>query len=154
MTCTGTAFPLFPFVIPGLFFLLSFRAWPGIQAAKESILTWIPARRPVWQEERKCCGMTGREKNAACDRKELIRRSLDDCSAIEGWLFWGDVFLRKRGMTLLGETIMGGTEYYQKISLLFSWFVLNSFSQFRDGLWCLTNIIIQQIHLVVEQLYK
>ena len=31
-----------------------------------------------------------------------------------------DVFLRKRGMTLLGETIMGGTEYYQKISLLFS----------------------------------
>ncbi len=47
-------------------------------------------------EERKCCGMTGgrkrctvtgREKTLYCDRKELIRRSLD-------------VFLRKRGMTL------------------------------------------------------
>ena len=39
-------------------------------------------------EEKKCCGMTGREKTLCCDRKRGIRRSLD-------------VFLRKRGMTLI-----------------------------------------------------
>ena len=50
--------PLFSLpVIPGSFFSLSFRAWPGIQVSKESILTWTPARgrsdskkmRPEWQ---------------------------------------------------------------------------------------------------------
>ena len=33
----------------GFVFLLSFRARPGIQVAKESMLTWTPARRPEWQ---------------------------------------------------------------------------------------------------------
>ena len=93
----STSFSCFP---------LSFRAWPGIQVAKESMLTWTPARRPEWQIKKQA-GVTGRgktlccdrkRKNAAWDRKELIRRSLDvflrkqgitlwvdSCSAIEGW---------------------------------------------------------------------
>ena len=46
--------------------------------------------------------MAEERKNAACDRKELIRRSLDDCFAIEGKLYrW--TAARNRGITLLGQ---------------------------------------------------
>ena len=102
---------------------LSFRAWPGIQAEMEAILTWTPARRPEWQIKKQA-GMTGREKIPCCDRKELIRRSLD-------------VFLRKRGMTLWGNdcwVIVGWRFLGDNCCAVEVWvFMLFLFSQS----WCL-----------------
>ena len=50
----------------GLVFLLSFRAWPGIQVAKESMLIWTPARRPEWQIKKQA-GVTDK-KTGQSDR--------------------------------------------------------------------------------------
>ena len=74
--------------------------------------------------------MTGREKMLRYDRKKETLwhgRREKKCrlgqerinSKIPGRL------LRNRGMTLLGETIMGGAEYYQKIPLVFSLICIN-----------------------------
>ena len=45
-------------------------------------------------------------------------------------------------MTVLGD----GIGVIKKLCLHFLLFVLNSFSQFRDELWCLTNILMVKIH--------
>ena len=117
----------------GLIFLLSLRLRAGVQVNIDSISAWIPGQarndreknEPRMTRGRKRYGMTGGGKfedplTFFLAKKWGMTLWVDSCSAIEGWLFWGDVFLRKRGMTLLGETIMGGTEYYQKISLHFN----------------------------------
>ena len=59
----STSFSCFP---------LSFRACPGIQAAKESILTWTPARRPEWQIKKQA-GVTDK-KTGRNDRREKMLR--------------------------------------------------------------------------------
>ena len=63
-------------------------------------------KTPWYVEEGKRRAVTGREKTLRCDRKELIRRSLDDCRRNRVMIasqsrgnFFRDVFLRKRGMT-------------------------------------------------------
>ena len=57
----------------------------------------------------------------------------------------------KRGITLLGETIMGGTEYYQKISLLFSLFALSLFLHSGEpGVVSEKHLTDNYFHLVVE----
>ena len=70
-------------------------------------------KTPWYVEEGKRRAVTGREKTLRCDRKELIRRSLDIFSSEKmrddtmggqllrnrGMAFFGDVFLRKRGVT-------------------------------------------------------
>ena len=47
-------------------------------------------KTPWYVEEGKRRAVTGREKTLRCDRKELIRRSLDDCRCNRGMTFLGD----------------------------------------------------------------
>ena len=75
-----------------------------------------------------------RRKTLCCDRRRKIRRSLDIFSSEKmrddtmggqllrnrGMTFLEMFSCEKRGTTLLGETIMGGAEYYQKNLLAFS----------------------------------